>query len=1290
MTSQRSRTLHRLRRHVAPVAALSLLLGLFGSGVSPGSEPPPVAAVGFQVASDETTYTLCGRVFPDPHAYWPSPTQAPERSPFAKGNAVCAATDFLSYQQMIDGIGYLESLFPEFVEFYNLEEDFGDGDDCSASTDTRDYCSAGLPRQGVPAERVKSDLYMVRITDERVPDDEKQFFTFPLAIHGIERAGAEAGVRAAEDLATWAACEAGMAPAVVNCAQEGASPHPLLETSPETSITAGDALAASSIYLVFANPDGWRRGDPDNLARFYQRYNGNGVDMNRDWPTIGYTFEPYTPWSEPETRAFGKVMKEIRGTWDGGIDLHGQLIDRAFSFTLLGASERDYAKDQRILQTVKGAWADAEQRLAWSPAIKSNDAPPRCTDTGAEQPCDERMYGVQWGTVWDTIDYTVTGSLGDWIDSPLGLGADGIDNEMSLSHLSNCGVGSCYLSDFEQLHVDGNKSLIYSMVNFSLTPEDTTFDIGTGTVGYVHNPKLLTDDGNEPAPPTEGLPPQEPILDASLDPTNGFVYEFEIKGPSQGVYNGGVEGVASFANAGGISGSSAVTSLVLERYRAGEPEVTTGDGCTADDANWETVNTYFNQSFVYLQAGQAVHGNLPLPGRWRICLTGGLVSQLAGSGGSVDLDINFSTEQAWEDPGQLPYSVTNMKFFTDLAEHVAPAELVPVEVDDVLSGSIDLDQFSSLVIADDPLPGFVEPISAGPAQEGSTHANPGLGTAPCAYSEGTQPVLPPTCVNDIEFDVDADFNNQQLVVTLSTLNADLNDWDLYLERQSSITGDWSRIGQSTTPTGNEQVTILTPPTGHYRARVVNWSAADASSAQSLEVAFSNEYAGPPLDDPSRTDADRDAWGAALREFADGGGNLVLTDGAVRNLAYMDLVPRGMINTFSVYAGFIGFTPDGGTTATYDDPLAANVNQPGAAEGPGHRHQTYEPVPIGFAIQNPDGADFNASPVWAVDQIAWQEAGGRTVGTTTADQVTLGELAVGQGVVRVIGALLPMPSERYYHPFGLANYALTYSGYQVLKNTLQWERAFPDLAIGTDDIALSAERVRGGDQVTIEATVHNLGDADAADVTVRFAVDGEQLGEVQTIEAIAAGGTGTVAASETWNTRGLNGEHTISVTVDADDAIAESDESNNEASRDVLVRGNRVVNGSFEESSDGSSPDAWSSSGSTSYEEGGTDGEHSVSASEGGSWTSEAIPVAAGESYSVSVDVAGGAGTLVVEQLSATGVVLTSLSEVLTIADEFETVSRTLTVADGVTQVRVRLTGSLLGTTMFDNVGLWEE
>jgi hypothetical protein len=66
-------------------------------------------------------------------------------------------------------------------------------------------------------------------------------------------------------------------------------------------------------------------------------------------------------------------------------------------------------------------------------------------------------------------------------------------------------------------------------------------------------------------------------------------------------------------------------------------------------------------------------------------------------------------------------------------------------------------------------------------------------------------------------------------------------------------------------------------------------------------------------------------------------------------------------------------------------------------------------------------------------------GGRTAGTTTAEKVTLGELRVGQGTIRIIGPLVPIPSEQSYHPFGLANYAVTYTGYQVPLNSLQWTR-----------------------------------------------------------------------------------------------------------------------------------------------------------------------------------------------------------------------------------------------------------
>jgi hypothetical protein len=736
-----------------------------------------------------------------------------------------------------------------------------------------------LPTVGLARDRVP--MYLVRITDEAdttIPIEERAHFVFGLSIHGIERAGLEGGIRAAEDLATWAACERDV-DELPTCAANGASPHPILETMPEQSITAGDALRRSSVWFVLSNPDGWRRGDKQAGGFFYQRYNGNGMDLNRDWASEGYTYRPFTPFSEPETRGVAKALRAVKDTWTGGIDLHGQLIDRAFSFTLIGGNQRPYDKDRRVLQFVKGAWADAEQRLAWSPVIKANDEPESCVPPGTtgeinDLPCDPlpRMYGVQWGTIWDTIAYTTTGAFGDWVDSPLGLDADGIDNEMSLSHLSNCGVGTCYLTEFEQLHVDGNKSLIYSMIHYSLVPEDTGFRY-RGRAGWLHHDRRVREEAStlSTAVPS-GLPVQAPVAVQLLQPLETS-HEFDVLGPADGVENGGLTATFTAPNVAGVSPLT-VQSLSVDRLVDGE---------------WQVVNSYYNQSPLYLQAGARVDVNLPEPGHYRISTSG-------EGAGPLRVDITFTKGAAWPDPGQRAYDVSNLDFFEDLQPFAGGGKLEPAPLDGVLSGAVDLADLDSLVIAD----------------------------------------------------------------------------------------------------------------GAYRP------ASDAEGQHLL---------------------------ALLRAFVEGGGNLVLTDDGVRVLGRLGVVPNTAVTRQRVYAGHVEFSTDEGTTDTYADPLAANVDQPGAAEGPGHRHQMSEPIPTGWKILDESGADVGTMPEWVVDRAAFESAGGRVVGMA-AGGVALGEVAVGDGRITVLGSLLPVPTTEFDHPFGLSAYGVTYSGYEVLRNLLDWTNPTP--------------------------------------------------------------------------------------------------------------------------------------------------------------------------------------------------------------------------------------------------------
>ncbi|HVM17576.1 MAG TPA: S8 family serine peptidase [Gaiellaceae bacterium] len=228
---------------------------------------------------------------------------------------------------------------------------------------------------------------------------------------------------------------------------------------------------------------------------------------------------------------------------------------------------------------------------------------------------------------------------------------------------------------------------------------------------------------------------------------------------------------------------------------------------------------------------------------------------------------------------------------------------------------------------------------------------------------------------------------------------------------------------------------------------------------------------------------------------------------------------------------------------------------------------------------------------------------------------------------------------------------------------------PDLTVA--DATASNNKARQGQKVTLRATIANGGEADAPASTTRFVLeDGTVIGSVAT-PAIAAGGSATVAVD--WDTRDVSGERTIRITADADGAVAEADEANNVGTLRVTVRGNKVQNSSFEQSSNGSSPDGWTSSGSGATYDG-----HSVTAGPAAAWSSSAIDVVPGGSYDLVVASEGAAGTVVLQHLSGTGALLSSVS-----LPVLGSLDQTVSVPADTSQVRIVLQGGLTGTTFHD-------
>ncbi|HEX2025842.1 MAG TPA: M14 family zinc carboxypeptidase, partial [Actinomycetota bacterium] len=988
----------RLVRHTLAPALVFLFVATFVVGISAS----PVVAT--PVATNEELYQLYGRVFPDPHGCLDG---APGTSPWAKGD-VCAG-QFVQWEEALGGLRFLEERFPRYLQVLNLRTMFGDHPAFAG----QEFQSAGLPKPDLTRDR--RDLYIVKVTDRSspIPEPDRRHFAYSLSIHGIERAGLEGGIRAIEDLVTWAACEADgtTAPA---CSTEGPFPKRILEPT-NSGPTAGEVLRNGVVYFVFANPDGWHRGELSEGGVFFQRYNGNGMDLNRDFPAIGYTEAQYTPNSEPETKGYTAFLEWVagqttEGRFAGGIDLHGMVTAPSFSFTLLGAGQRDYRKNAISVDTSITTFRDSERRLSWSPLIAPAEAcpgPVREPAFGGTVP----MCSDQWGTVWDTINYQVTGSFGDWMDSPLGLDGVGINNEMALSHLA---PNTVFDPQLEQLHIDGNKGLIYAQLASLLFEQPVQFQPG-GKVGYVFDPSRIQNPGGGVTESPTNLPSQDDLERLEL---SGEGVSWNVRGPSDGVFNGGMTVEATCTNGqaiGACTGTGVLEVPMVLEYcgppeHAGEPE-----GC-------REIARYFNQSPVYSQAGARIDVNGPRPGPYRIRANPARV-------GPVRYAITFSSGQAFDVPEQAPYDVSRMDFFTELNRYIpAGSALQPISVTQVLRKPKTLNAFDSIVAANDLMPGFVPADDYQPAEPAGTPQP----KETFVFENGAVPLASaPT----YEFDVDPGFDNDQMIVEASWATA--SDYDLYVDYLNPETNQWENRGcPCEFVNQGESLTVFAPETGRWRVRLENFAALPQRVEGSISfVALASPGSGSQSQYTAR---EFDRYAGRLAQWTAGGGNLVLTDGAMATLPYLGgAVPAAAIRDGVFYAGWMDF--DDGQGPTYDrHPLARGVNMEGTAEGRGtvdgqsfdNRHQTYEPVPLGYFVSESGSANAECdtdrcdSPNWIVDQAAWDSAGGTTAartlvrgtvmpGSPSRTGVSLGELPLGAGRIRIAGALLPDPTEENY-------------------------------------------------------------------------------------------------------------------------------------------------------------------------------------------------------------------------------------------------------------------------------------
>ncbi|HUR68542.1 MAG TPA: M14 family zinc carboxypeptidase [Candidatus Thermoplasmatota archaeon] len=361
------------------------------------------------------------------------------------------------------------------------------------------------------------DVFVVRVSnyESALPTSDKIRIVFQLSIHGNEKGGREGGLRVIEDL-------------VRNTGY--VADHPEMN----------DYLDYMELLFVFPNPDGWiheeaqyrtndacytsltpscKPGTPGLETQNFVRVNGNGKDVNRQWPTIGWSQERYEPMSQPEAIGLVAYLKNETHVKYAS-DIHGMLNPadggvNPFCGGLFGVPPDPSGLDPTCFQN---AASDSKGHyvLTMLPAGRQ-DQREMMANTQLAELVKERLNGDaffaewqslpnsaggawggefnDWGTVWDTIGYTDSGFTSDWYAQDHGLNAAGVDFELSYNHITFDNYYPGLAARMNAYHVEIVREIVRAFMDAANQDIQTSVDVKATKTAFLDNPTLVTNAG---------------------------------------------------------------------------------------------------------------------------------------------------------------------------------------------------------------------------------------------------------------------------------------------------------------------------------------------------------------------------------------------------------------------------------------------------------------------------------------------------------------------------------------------------------------------------------------------------------------------------------------------------------------------------------------------------------------------------------------------------------------------------------------------------------------------------
>lgn len=513
------------RRVLTVLAAVPLVTAALGI---PAAMAVPVCTDGYKLGPP---LAVCGgRIFPEAH-------NAVGYVQFAEQ----PGTGFREYQH---GIEYLAQKYPRWVSVTTLSKLTGSPLAVSAGPDGIRSTDDGDSGDG-------REIFAIRLTDHEAPAKGKKHLFFSLSVHGNERGGLEGSLRAIEDLAI--AAEGGDSllgiGTTISDGVEGQYETATGRDPQFHTYEVKDVLAQEDVWFVDFNPDGWAVGDFYTVPTGpYERENSEGTDLNRQMPTIGRINDTRNPLQEPEMKYGTQFMDDLArrghvGKLAYGADIHGELTSRAYVDIMYPAGQFDSVDHRRLMAIAERTKSVIDATLF--EGIQKQVANQTGGDEGVEGPvCDfvpdpencRSTIGnsipttpAHWATVWDTLGYTDTGFIGDYLAADIGV--TGMDYEIFLNHTVPDKAWNIYL---QENHINASRAIVKTAMAYALFQEEefndknVTVETG-GQPGYVFNPALVTDKdgvGTKPGPDGNGLGADgKPVVQKPYSATNMRFFE---------------------------------------------------------------------------------------------------------------------------------------------------------------------------------------------------------------------------------------------------------------------------------------------------------------------------------------------------------------------------------------------------------------------------------------------------------------------------------------------------------------------------------------------------------------------------------------------------------------------------------------------------------------------------------------------------------------------------------------------------------------------------------------------